>query len=43
MILVGVLMMILGFLVAFKMSLTREVGYFFIVCYLVIIGYLVAG
>lgn len=43
MILVGVLLMILGFLAAFKMSLTREVGYFFMVCYVFILGYLIAG
>ena len=40
MILVGVLLMIVGCLAAFNMQLTKEVGYFFNVCYLVILGYL---
>jgi uncharacterized membrane protein YiaA len=43
MILVGVLIMIIGCLVAFNFQLTREVGYFFNVCYLFILGYLLAA
>ena len=44
MILVGVLLLIVGCLGAFNMQLEKEVGklvgYFFNVCYLVILGYL---
>ena len=40
MILVGVLIMIVGCLMAFNFQLTKEMGYFFNVCYLVILGYL---
>ena len=43
MILVGVLVMIVGCLVVFNMQLTKEVGYFFNLTYLVILGYLLAG
>ena len=42
-ILIAVLCLIVGCLVMFRMTLTREVGYFFNVLYLVILGYLMTG
>ena len=42
-ILIAVLCLIVGCLLMFRMTLTREVGYFFNVLYLVILGYLMTG
>jgi hypothetical protein len=39
----AVLIMIVGLLIAFKMMLTKQVGYFFMVTYIIILGYLIAS